>query len=71
MTDPGPTAAMVAAARKLSMPEPSTPVDLLAPAPDGLQVLPVVGLPDFRPGDDLAAAIDRQHPGSSTATSCW
>jgi coenzyme F420-0:L-glutamate ligase len=44
------------------MPEPSTPVELLAPAPDGLQVLPVAGLPDFRPGDDLAAAIDRAAP---------
>lgn len=28
-----------------------------APAPDGLQVRPVTGLPEFRPGDDLAAAI--------------
>ncbi|WP_212754431.1 coenzyme F420-0:L-glutamate ligase [Nakamurella aerolata] len=28
-----------------------------APAPDGLSILPVTGLPDFRPGDDLAAAI--------------
>ena len=44
------------------MPEPSTPAELLAPAPDGLQVLPVGGLPDFRPGDDLAAAIDRAAP---------
>jgi len=44
------------------MPEPSTPVELLAPAPDGLQVLPVVGLPDFRPGDDLAGAIERAAP---------
>lgn len=33
------------------------PVDLAAAAPDGLTVLPVTGLPDFRPGDDLAAAI--------------
>ena len=28
-----------------------------APAPDGLQLLPVRGLPEFRPGDDLVAAI--------------
>ena len=28
-----------------------------APAPTGLHLLPVVGLPEFRPGDDLAAAI--------------
>lgn len=28
-----------------------------SPAPDGLQVLPVAGLPEFRPGDDLAAGI--------------
>ncbi len=26
-------------------------------APDGLSVLPVTGLPEFRPGDDLSAAI--------------
>ena len=44
------------------MPEPRSPVEVLAPAPDGLQVLPVTGLPDFRPGDDLAAAIDRAAP---------
>ncbi len=31
--------------------------ELAAPAPDGLTVLPVHGLPEFRPGDDLAAAI--------------
>ncbi|AZI58511.1 coenzyme F420-0:L-glutamate ligase [Nakamurella antarctica] len=30
---------------------------LPAPAPAGLQILPVTGLPDFRPHDDLAAAI--------------
>lgn len=29
----------------------------LSPAPDGLQVIGVVGLPDFRPGDNLATAI--------------
>ncbi len=28
-----------------------------APAPDGLQILPVRGLPEFRPGDDLVTAI--------------
>lgn len=28
-----------------------------APAPAGLQLRPVTGLPEFRPGDDLAAAI--------------
>jgi coenzyme F420-0:L-glutamate ligase/coenzyme F420-1:gamma-L-glutamate ligase len=28
-----------------------------APAPTGLQLRPVTGLPEFRPGDDLAAAI--------------
>ena len=28
-----------------------------APAPTGLQLIPVPGLPEFRPGDDLAAAI--------------
>ncbi|MHA6792900.1 coenzyme F420-0:L-glutamate ligase [Pseudonocardia bannensis] len=31
-------------------------------APDGLQVLPVRGLPEFRPGDDLAAALARAMP---------
>ncbi len=31
--------------------------DGLPAAPAGLQVLPVTGLPDFRPGDDLVAAI--------------
>lgn len=31
--------------------------DGLAAAPAGLQVLPVPGLPDFRPGQDLAGAI--------------
>ncbi|MGI8417169.1 MAG: coenzyme F420-0:L-glutamate ligase [Nakamurella sp.] len=29
----------------------------VSPAPDGLQVFGVRGLPDFRPGDDLVAAI--------------
>jgi len=33
-----------------------------APAPAGLQVLPVHGLPEFRPGDDLAAAITAAAP---------
>ena len=33
-----------------------------APAPAGLQVLPVLGLPEFRPGDDLAAAITAAAP---------
>ena len=31
-------------------------------APQGLQVLPVAGLPDFRPGDDLAGAIATAAP---------
>ncbi|MBM9467728.1 coenzyme F420-0:L-glutamate ligase [Nakamurella leprariae] len=31
--------------------------ELAAPAAGGLHVLPITGLPDFRPGDDLAAAI--------------
>ena len=31
-------------------------------APDGLRVLPVHGLPDFRPGDDLAGAIAAAAP---------
>ena len=31
-------------------------------APDGLQVLPVRGLPDFRPGNDLAGAIAAAAP---------
>ncbi|MDQ6657060.1 MAG: coenzyme F420-0:L-glutamate ligase [Actinomycetota bacterium] len=43
------------------MPSPTTdpgPVVVgVSPAPDGLQVLGVLGLPDFRPGDDLVAAI--------------
>lgn len=30
---------------------------LVAAAPGGLTILPVTGLPDFRPGDDLAAAV--------------
>lgn len=33
-----------------------------APAPAGLQILPVPGLPEFRPGDDLAAAIAAAAP---------
>ena len=33
-----------------------------APAPHGLQVLPVTGLPEFRPGDDLAAAVAAAAP---------
>ena len=36
--------------------------DLAAPAPAGLTVLPVDGLPDFRPGDDLAEAIAAAAP---------
>ncbi|MET0865621.1 MAG: coenzyme F420-0:L-glutamate ligase [Nakamurella sp.] len=39
---------------------PVTPSD--APAPTGLQILPVTGLPEFRPGDDLAAAIAAAAP---------
>ena len=31
-------------------------------APGGLQVLPVPGLPEFRPGDDLAAALAAAAP---------
>nr|WP_239028434.1 coenzyme F420-0:L-glutamate ligase [Pseudonocardia acidicola] len=31
-------------------------------APGGLQVLPVRGLPEFRPGDDLAAALTQAAP---------
>ncbi len=33
-----------------------------APAPAGLQLLPVLGLPEFRPGDDLAGAIAAAAP---------
>ncbi len=33
-----------------------------APAPAGLQVLPVTGLPEFRPGDDLAGIIAAAAP---------
>lgn len=33
-----------------------------SPAPDGLQVLPVSGLPEFRPGDDLADGIAAAAP---------
>jgi coenzyme F420-0:L-glutamate ligase/coenzyme F420-1:gamma-L-glutamate ligase len=33
-----------------------------APAPVGLHLLPVTGLPEFRPGDDLAAAIATAAP---------
>ena len=29
----------------------------LPPAPDGLRILPVVGLPEIRPGDDLAGMV--------------
>src|ERR1700712_5006047 len=36
--------------------------DGLPAAPAGLQVLPVTGLPDFRPGDDLAGAIAAAAP---------
>jgi coenzyme F420-0:L-glutamate ligase / coenzyme F420-1:gamma-L-glutamate ligase len=31
-------------------------------APDGLQILPIEGLPEFRPGDDLAEHLARQAP---------
>ncbi len=31
-------------------------------APGGLAVLPVTGLPEFRPGDDLAAALAAAAP---------
>ncbi len=31
--------------------------ELDAPAPGGLHILPILGLPDFRPGDDLAGAV--------------
>ena len=37
--------------------DPGMPVPDRAPAPDGLQVLPVRGLPEFRAGDDLPAAV--------------
>jgi coenzyme F420-0:L-glutamate ligase / coenzyme F420-1:gamma-L-glutamate ligase len=37
--------------------EPTFPVVDLAPAPDGLQLLPVQGLPEFHAGDDLVAAV--------------
>lgn len=33
-----------------------------APAPDGLQILPVRGLPEFRPGDNLVGAIAHAAP---------
>ncbi len=33
-----------------------------APAPRGLQILPVPGLPEFRPGDDLAGAVVEAAP---------
>ncbi|GAA2020735.1 coenzyme F420-0:L-glutamate ligase [Nakamurella flavida] len=39
-----------------------TAVALAPPAADGLQILPVRGLPDFRPGDDLAAALAHAAP---------
>ena len=38
-------------------------------AAGALQLLPVPGLPEFRPGDDVAAALAEAAPGSSTATS--
>ncbi len=41
---------------------PGVPPDGLPAAPAGLQVLPVTGLPDFRPGDDLAGAIAAAAP---------
>ncbi|RIJ71207.1 coenzyme F420-0:L-glutamate ligase [Nakamurella silvestris] len=45
----------------MSRPEPPA-ADALAPAPAGLQILPVTGLPDIRPGDDLAALIAAAAP---------
>ncbi|GGM01381.1 coenzyme F420-0:L-glutamate ligase [Nakamurella endophytica] len=42
-------------------PGPTTDLSV-APAPAGLSVLPVTGLPDFRPGDDLAGAIAAAAP---------
>ncbi len=41
------------------MADPSAPD---APAPSGLHLIPVTGLPEFRPGDDLAAAIAAAAP---------
>ncbi len=47
-------------------PAPSSPAgappDGLPAAPAGMQVLPVTGLPEFRPGDDLAGAIAAAAP---------
>ena len=45
-----------------SLPARETAVALAPPAPEGLQILPVRGLPDFRPGDDLAAALASAAP---------
>lgn len=36
--------------------------DLLAPAPEGLNILPVRGLPDIRPGDDLVSIVRAAAP---------
>jgi coenzyme F420-0:L-glutamate ligase/coenzyme F420-1:gamma-L-glutamate ligase len=41
---------------------PPSPPDGMPAAPDGLQVIPVRGLPDFRPGNDLAGAIGAAAP---------
>ena len=42
--------------------EPPHPGQPRRPRPAGLQLLPVTGLPEFRPGDDLAAAIAAAAP---------
>ena len=43
--------------------DPDLPADgLTPPAPQGLSIFPVPGLPDFRPGNDLAAAIAAAAP---------
>jgi coenzyme F420-0:L-glutamate ligase/coenzyme F420-1:gamma-L-glutamate ligase len=48
----------VSAERVTGVPDPGSD----APAPAGLHVLPVTGLPEFRPGDDLAGIIAAAAP---------
>ena len=62
MPDPGAPSPAPAAPEPGSVPDPravppAPPPVPDAPAPAGLELRPIAGLPEFRPGDDLAAAI--------------
>ena len=39
--------------------------------PRRIEILPVPGIGELRPGDDLAGLIAERAPGCATATSWW